>query len=59
MPLLVAAHPSDLLRLTVSDTALKDEHLRESIALALIGQHCRTSSSKNRGRSRPAFCRRR
>lgn len=35
MPLLVAARPSDLLALTVSDSALKDEHLRESIALAL------------------------
>ncbi len=35
MPLLVAARPSDLLLLTVSDNALKDEHLRESIALAL------------------------
>jgi len=35
MPLLVAARPSDLLVLTVSEGALKDEHLRESIALAL------------------------
>lgn len=35
LPLLVAARPSDLLLLTVSDAALKDEHLRESIALAV------------------------
>lgn len=35
LPLLVAARPSDLLLLTVSEPALKDEHLRESIALAL------------------------
>lgn len=35
LPVLVAARPSDLLLLSVSETAIKDEHLRESIALAV------------------------
>ena len=35
MPLAVAARPSDLLALTISEQSVPDEHLRESIALAL------------------------
>lgn len=35
LPLLIAGRPSDLLVLTVSASAVKDEHLRESIALAV------------------------
>ena len=35
MPMLVSGRPVDLLALTVSDERIRDEHLRESIALAL------------------------
>lgn len=35
MPLVLAARPSDLLALSVSGEQISDEHLRESIALAL------------------------
>jgi ABC-type transport system substrate-binding protein len=35
MPMLVSGRPVDLLALTLSDERIRDEHLRESIALAL------------------------
>ncbi|HUI84488.1 MAG TPA: ABC transporter substrate-binding protein [Candidatus Binatia bacterium] len=34
LPLAVSAYPSDLLALTISDQHVRDEHLRESMALA-------------------------
>jgi peptide/nickel transport system substrate-binding protein len=35
MPLAVSSRPTDLLALTMSDQQLRDEHLRESVAVAL------------------------